>query len=203
MADEKPKTLRDRLNSNYDYVKNDGVFKEKKYLVNKSGNVEKYKEGPNRGNPIMEEKYRTEFSKRQPIRTKTVVVLFLLAFFYVILAIVAAEIYNQSGNKMKDATMNQNSYTYIITSMTVAITIVITLLLGVIADQYRLGLFLWIFGIFGIATCSIGIQWLNNSDTLSEEYVKGRKVFMGVGIGFWIFVILGGIFTFVSTFLSK
>ena len=82
--------------------------------------------------------------------------------------------------------------------MTVAITIVITLLLGAIADKYRLALFLFIFGIFGTATCSIGIQWLNNSDTLSEKYVKGRKVFMGLGIGFWILVFLGGIFTAVS-----
>lgn len=149
-------------------------------------------------NKDIKRKYKTEYTKGHPIRTKTVLVLFLLCIFYFILAIVAAEIYNQSGNKMKDDTMNQNSYTYIITSMTVAITIVITLLLGAIADKYRLALFLFIFGIFGIATCSIGIQWLNNSDTLSEEYVKGRKIFMGVGIGFWFLVILGGIFTAFS-----
>ena len=82
--------------------------------------------------------------------------------------------------------------------MTVAITIVITLLLGAIADKYRLALFLLIFGIFGTATCGIGIQWLNNSDTLSEKYVKGRKIFMGVGIGFWILVFFSGIFTAFS-----
>lgn len=149
-------------------------------------------------NKDIKRKYKTEYTKGHPIRTKTVLVLFLLAIFYVILAIVAAEIYNQSGNKMKDDTRNQNSYTYIITSMTVAITIVITLLLGAIADKYRLALFLLIFGIFGTATCGIGIQWLNNSDTLSEKYVKGRKIFMGVGIGFWILVFFSGIFTAFS-----
>jgi len=189
----------------------DDVFKKNKYdgyeltkdgdIVMKDGKPLKklnYKNlvGPNLKDGELPARYNTY--KGEGIRFKTVLVLFLLAIFYVILAIVAAEIYNQSGNKMKDDTMNQNSYTYIITSMTVAITIVITLLLGAIADKYRLALFLLIFGIFGTATCGIGIQWLNNSDTLSEKYVKGRKIFMGVGIGFWILVFFSGIFTAFS-----
>ena len=130
----------------------DDVFKKNKYdgyvltedgdIVMKDGKPLKklnYKNlvGPNLKDGELPARYNTY--KGEGIRTKTVLVLFLLCIFYFILAIVAAEIYNQSGNKMKDDTMNQNSYTYIITSMTVAITIVITLLLGAIADKYRLG----------------------------------------------------------------
>jgi hypothetical protein len=136
----------------------------------------------------LEEKgrYKTETKrlKANPIRGKTVLVLFLLAALYIILTWFVISIYTKAGNKVTKEKLHQNSYTFVVSSMTIAITVVATLLLGFLADDKRLALFLFIFSLFGLTTSGIGIQWLKESDKLSKKYIKNGNIALGVSIFF-------------------
>lgn len=131
-------------------------------------------------------RYKTETKrlKANPIRGKTVLVLFLLAALYIILTWFVIGIYTKAGNKVTKEKLHQNSYTFVVSSMTIAITVVATLLLGFLADDKRLALFLFIFSLFGLTTSGIGIQWLKESDKLSKKYIKNGNIALGVSIFF-------------------
>jgi hypothetical protein len=127
------------------------------------------------------------------VRWKTIGVISVLSFIFIIVSILVADIYNNSSKKITEDETAQGAYTYVISSITAVLTVVVTLLIAAMATKYKLIMFMILFGIFGIVTSSIGIYWINNDPDMSKKYSKDRKNFLIFAIVVWIMVILAGL----------
>jgi hypothetical protein len=127
------------------------------------------------------------------VRWKTIGVISVLSFIFIIVSILVADIYNNSSKKITEDETAQGAYTYVISSITAVLTVVVTLLIAAMATKYKLIMFMILFGIFGIATSAIGIYWIENDPDMSKTYSKDKWNFLIAAIVIWIMVILAAL----------
>lgn len=126
------------------------------------------------------------------VRYKTIGVIIVLSVLSIIMSILVADIYNNSSKKITEDETAQGAYTYVISSITAVIAVLATLIIS-LTKQYKLIMFMILFGIFGIATSFIGIYWIDNDPDMSKKYSKDRKNFLIFAIVVWIMVILAAL----------
>ena len=184
--------------SKYGPVGKDGSKKINFDNYDLSGLSKEYKDRFNDGNAEVKFQMITDNNlKRKPynyngVRYKTIGVITVLSVLSIIMSILVADIYNNSSKKITEDETAQGAYTYVISSITAVLAVLVTLIIS-LSKQYKLIMFMILFGIFGIVTSSIGLYWINNDPDMSKKYSKDKKNFLIFAIFIWIMVIIGGV----------
>tara|TARA_Y100000389_G_C17445792_1_gene511516 strand:- start:508 stop:1191 length:684 start_codon:yes stop_codon:yes gene_type:complete len=153
-------------------------------------NKEKFKYIKDKGNAIRTV-YGPDGNIYKGVRYKTIGVIIVLSVLSIIMSILVADIYNNSSKKITEDETAQGAYTYVISSITAVIAVLATLIIS-LTKQYKLSFFMILFGIFGIVTSYIGINWIENDPDMSKKYSKDKKKFLIAAIVIWIMVIIAG-----------